>query len=238
MSSNPYLPPPSESPIQQELPSVESDRDYLPFNGLARWVTISIATICMIYVLVSAAETAGFLSFPKFSDPLAPVSSDAELRLIQFTAIVSLIGLPVILLTGIFVCKFMYRANSNLRHFGIQGLTVTPGWCCGYWFVPIINLVKPYQAMKEISLASEHGGNWQNEVGSAPFGWWWFGWIGGSLLARVESRLPATIDPGVWLLVLTWSSTILLGLAGFCLIKLVRQIERDQYENFVSRESA
>ena len=60
---------------------------------------------------------------------------------------------------------------------GSPGLRFTPGWAVGWYFVPIANLWKPYQAMKEIWRASKNPGNWQAETTSGFLGWWWFWWI-------------------------------------------------------------
>lgn len=48
-----------------------------------------------------------------------------------------------------------FRAAHNLRALGALALKTTPGWAVGWYFVPIANLWKPYQAGIEIWQASQ-----------------------------------------------------------------------------------
>ncbi len=58
--------------------------------------------------------------------------------------------LGVFIVTGVAFLKWIYRANLNCRGFGAQDMRFTPGWSVGYYFIPFLNLVRPYQSMKEI----------------------------------------------------------------------------------------
>jgi hypothetical protein len=48
----------------------------------------------------------------------------------------------------------------------------TPGWAVGWFFVPFANLFKPYQAVREIYLASHPDPDEDEEDGQLPF-WSW-----------------------------------------------------------------
>lgn len=100
---------------------------------------------------------------------------------------------------GIFVvivvlfCIFVHRANKNARALGVTNLRFTPGWTVGYFFIPIMNLFRPYQAVTEIvkasdpevSYTSEHG--WK-QSSSAITGWWWAAWLISGGLSRLDVR--------------------------------------------------
>ncbi|RYD66870.1 MAG: DUF4328 domain-containing protein [Verrucomicrobiaceae bacterium] len=99
--------------------------------------------------------------------------------------------------TSIPFLRWIHRANLNLRGFGAWDLKFTPGWAVGYFFIPFINLVRPYQAMKEIWQASHDPKNWQLQKNTALVGWWWALWILCSLMGRISlsfSRRADTID--------------------------------------------
>ena len=51
-------------------------------------------------------------------------------------------------------CIWIYRANYNARQLGATDMQFSPGWAVGWNFIPIANLWKPYQAMREIWQAS------------------------------------------------------------------------------------
>ena len=58
----------------------------------------------------------------------------------------------------------------------------SPGWAVGWYFVPIANLWKPYQAMKEI---------WRVNVSDTTpsiFPWWWLFWILTSFLGNLSAQ--------------------------------------------------
>lgn len=67
-------------------------------------------------------------------------------------------------------CIWIPRANRNARALGATGLRFTPAWSVGWFFVPVMNLYKPYEAMREIWLASLP----DDARKRAPLlGWWW-----------------------------------------------------------------
>jgi len=63
--------------------------------------------------------------------------------------------LGIQLTTSILFLMWIYRANSNARQLGAQGMKFSPGWSVGFYFIPILWFWKPYQAMKEIWQASK-----------------------------------------------------------------------------------
>ena len=67
---------------------------------------------------------------------------------------------------------------------GARQLDFTPGWSVGWYFLPIANLWKPYQAMKEIWRASAR----PDKVDDAEVpGWlplWWFLWLAFSITSK------------------------------------------------------
>jgi hypothetical protein len=66
----------------------------------------------------------------------------------------------------------------------------TPGWAVGYWFVPILNLARPYDVILELwrSLAR------RATVGTARpmiVGLWWVSLLFYSLVGRVAAAITA-----------------------------------------------
>src|SRR5262249_59327981 len=66
----------------------------------------------------------------------------------------------------------------------------SPGWAAGSFFIPIVHLWKPYQAVKEIWRASEPDGTpfWKVNSRPAVFPVWWATWIIGNLLGNQAMR--------------------------------------------------
>ena len=96
--------------------------------------------------------------------------------------LLGLIDLGLYLVTVVFFSCWIVRANKNVRAFGAQGLRITPGWACGWFFVPIANIWKPCQAMKDLWQASHNPHGWTSGDPCATVGVWWAafllnGWI-------------------------------------------------------------
>lgn len=108
--------------------------------------------------------------------------------------IMGILYLVAFVVTGIAFLKWIHRANSNCHGFGAQGMRFTPGWSIGHYFIPFINLYKPYHAMKEIWKVSTNPDNWQNETGSPLLGWWWALWLISNFLGQASVRFSMRAD--------------------------------------------
>jgi hypothetical protein len=80
-------------------------------------------------------------------------------------------GLGIV--TGITFLRWVYRAYKNIQGFGAENLKYTPGWAVGYYFMPILGLIRPVQVMNEIWRASENPRDWRHRPGSWLIGSWW-----------------------------------------------------------------
>ncbi len=86
--------------------------------------------------------------------------------------IVGLLYVVAYIVTAITFLRWIHRANLNCHGFGAEGMKFTPGWSIGYYFIPILNFFKPYQAMKEIWKVSTNPVGWKNVKGSPLLDWW------------------------------------------------------------------
>jgi hypothetical protein len=91
-----------------------------------------------------------------------------------------------VFVTGILWLVWQHRAQTNVLG-RRTGLRFTPGWAVGWWFVPIANLWKPFQAMSELRRASEHRDGWAMASAWPVMGFWWAGWIASAALTRVSA---------------------------------------------------
>jgi hypothetical protein len=70
----------------------------------------------------------------------------------------------------------------------------TPGWSIGWYFVPIMSLWKPFQAMREIWQASAAPGNWRAVQAPPLLGWWWTLYLGNQILSQIAYHLSDNVD--------------------------------------------
>ena len=230
MQHNPYATPPIVSPLPADAPA-EKQYYYRPLKQIARWIAISVALMLLLTIAAAAVETAGAMLNPEFTNPNAPVENSTELSLILVQVGLGALTLPLYLSACIGVCVFMYRANANLRAVGAKGLKTTPGWAAGWWFVPIANLFKPYQAMKEIYQCSHAPASteWRRVRTPGTLAVWWAVWLSSLFLSNLESRLALRgVDLGDASLLLNWSSAFATLFAGLGLLSLTGTIARVQ----------
>ena len=147
-------------------------------------------------------------------------------------AIVSLLFVT----TVVFWCVWQHHAQYNATRLASGPLQFTPGWAVGWWFIPIANLWKPFQTVRELWKAS-HGGDAWRTLGTWPLiGWWWAIWIasnvhfwagsngGGVSFGTSPTGTPVTpsdvINRDLWELL----STALTVVAALLAIKIVRAV--------------
>jgi hypothetical protein len=140
-----------------------------------RWLLIATALIHIVYgacnVLQALMLSAMINDLPSQS-MLAAATMARELRE----------GAPVVLLTIVYCGAILvfavwtYRMNANIHALG-SNLRFTPGWAVGWYFVPIANLWKPYQVMRELWLVSNNPADWQTGRTSKLLSWWWTAWL-------------------------------------------------------------
>jgi hypothetical protein len=73
-------------------------------------------------------------------------------------------------------------------------MTFTPGWSVGWFFIPIANLWKPYQAVKEIWEVSRGPSAPEHSNVQPLLGWWWFFWLVALLASNASARLTFRAD--------------------------------------------
>lgn len=130
---------------------------------------------------------------------------------------------------------WLYRVSRNLRSLGVRRQRFSPGWAVGYWFIPIVNLIRPYQVVKEIWVESrppsdDIGG--RQPTSTAIIGWWWATGIVNGVLSQISFRMAwwpqASTDVLRASAVLAAVASALVVVDAVLAIKIVRDIYRRQ----------
>ena len=98
---------------------------------------------------------------------------------------IGLVQAGVNVLLAVLFLVWMHRANKNAHQFKPR-MDFTPGWCVGWWFIPIMNLFKPVQAMAEIWTVSRGS---RKSPGLAVVGVWWALWLVRGGVGQLSLRL-------------------------------------------------
>jgi len=115
---------------------------------------------------------------------------------------------------------WFHRVNKNLPSLGQTGLLFTPGWAVGFFFVPLFNLVRPFQAMRAVWHGSDpgrsgfdfapHKTDFGSQLGTPSLvAWWWGLFLISNFVGNAAGRLfisqqtPAELLLGSRLMVLS-----------------------------------
>jgi hypothetical protein len=90
-----------------------------------------------------------------------------------------LLQFAAIIVTAVLFCQWWHRMVRQAHRSGLAQ-DVTPGWAVGYWFIPFVNLVRPYRIARAVSDGLD---------AAAPVSAWWTCWIISNVLANVSARM-------------------------------------------------
>lgn len=90
--------------------------------------------------------------------------------------------------------RWLYLAAGNARVLGAEDMMVGPGWAVGWYFVPVMSLVMPFVAMRELWKASANPKDWQAAATPLTLPLWWGCWIGCNVLGGIAFRLSFEED--------------------------------------------
>jgi Domain of unknown function (DUF4328) len=238
---NPYSPPAVAIDAAAYQP-VASTRTFNSTMPLAKAITLIFGIHVVVELL---ADVNAFVTIDVMGRVLASAPyEESELSAIDTRNMALAVLSGVVAILGVvWFCMFMVRANRNARSFG-SPMSFRPGWAAGYFFVPILMLWKPYQAMKEIWQGSDPDPNAQpfSVRVSSLIGWWWALYllhnVGGRLVWQVNKNLngPKDFINAAWTELLTSGLTIGAALLAIAVVRAVarRQDERQTRQHGVA----
>ncbi|MCB0704455.1 MAG: DUF4328 domain-containing protein [Saprospiraceae bacterium] len=80
------------------------------------------------------------------------------------------------------------RAYNNLHLLG-RHMAYSEGWAAGAWFIPFLNLVRPYEIMREIWIDTQEYAKIEPRQSIEPIGWWWAMFLINNIVSNIASRL-------------------------------------------------
>ncbi len=138
------------------------------------WIALAMNCISLVssyfqYDLLQTAANGGEISTE------AVTSNDNREQAIGIIQII------VFVVSTITFIQWFRRAYFNL-HLRVNRLSHSEGWAAGCWFVPFVNLFRPYQIMKELFQATHlflkrNEAHTKEHLSTTSLGLWWTFWI-------------------------------------------------------------
>jgi len=112
--------------------------------------------------------------------------------------LIGIISLIVLVVSAITFIQWFRRAYYNL-HLKVGHLAFTEGWAAGAWFVPVLNLFRPYQIMRELYVETKESLKENNitpsaDLNMAVVGLWWTLWVVSAIAGQVSLRISLNAE--------------------------------------------
>jgi hypothetical protein len=175
-------------------------------KALALWTVILLgaeALAKLTDIAVSAAQLVLASNYPETAaSALGPEDADVsempggnfQVIVLLLDGTVSLFGLFVFIAAAVVFLFWQHRAYKNLPALDVPRPEFSSGWVIGSWFVPILNLFRPYEIMKYIHNKSDPEtvrigfGDYDTGGDSTLKAWWGF-WIATAIVGRFSDRI-------------------------------------------------
>lgn len=150
------------------------------------------------------------------------------------------------LAAAILLFTWLHKAYANLHQSGTSDLRFTPGWAIGWFFIPLANLFKPYQAVSDLWKASRWGpssswvASWRDLPGSPVVPLWWGLWLVAILMgyvAMVMTPAGAEIDEWIAYDYVYMASNAISAVSFLLTAYLIRSVTRFQTDRTMAETS-
>ena len=187
----------------------------IPFGLIARAILIRISE-----AQNAGADSAVFDAITADAD-----QSDLHQMIIGFTQV------AVGILTVIFFARWIYVASRNCHAVSGKTLPFSPGWSVGWYFVPIANLWKPYQAMRQTWNVSADTTDDPERPAPGLLLVWWLFFLVSSAIERAAFRQALRADEvsefltSNTLIILSDAANILATIVAFIVVKKIADLQ-------------
>jgi hypothetical protein len=199
--------------------------------GVAVQALLGVNIVITMAAFVAASRERAI--FGRLKEGTGSVTQDQAESVDLFYSAASFLSLCALLVTGVVVIVWLFRARKNVDALG-RGASQrrSAGWAIGAWFCPIVNLWYPFQVVDDVRKASlEPSGSSDISPGSSITGLWWFCYVIAEVLDYATLNL--TRDSTAFDVVMVGYTVDMVSaafylIAGILLILIVRRITQAQ----------
>ena len=147
---NPYASPQAIVPSFPPAGGKFDDRYAMPYASGHTRATAAIALLSLSAVKHLAAAGVHWHAISAIQEWAHNSQFRSAVDIKRLTSLLASTGFLVWLGTATAVLMWVHRAYRNLPALGARDMAYSPGWAVGWWFIPFLNLVRPYQVVREI----------------------------------------------------------------------------------------
>jgi hypothetical protein len=222
-----WRPPADDEELPPGRPAFPRLPATLPGGGVAATLVVLLGLTAVVGLLVALV---GFLREP----------AGGEDEFAVFDCLPVVFYVPTVVL----FCMWMYRSYRNLQDMGVEGLEYSPGWAAGSFFVPILNLFRPFQIAQEMWRASapsapaDEPRAWRRKGGSPVIVFWWVAWLVCNVLSRFAFRGNLAGENNPELAKLNLAAEVVSAVAALFAIVMILRLRRRQERKLAALRAA
>jgi hypothetical protein len=203
-------------------------------DGEPRRLKAAAATaraLLVVYMVAATLMIVGFaLTFNMRSSPMLVMG---------VLGMIVMITVTVICVSMIAVSAWVFLAHRHLRTNGTPDLRFSPIWAVLSFFIPVINLFVPFQAMRDLyNRSAGEPAHFANQSVSDVSSWWTCFLVGSSIqmfnlgkaLVQAATNVIFTAPPVANMILTLFGESLLLG-SAFFLHRIIGEIARSQMAN-------
>lgn len=176
----------------------------------------------------------GQILFPEFTHGQELNDNPGGYAALMLYLLLTLMGAGIFIATAVVFLMWLHRSSKNLPAFGQwNSPTHSAAWAVGSFFVPIVNLFVPYQAVKEVWQKSRPASSLSFSFSYSPPGFfpaWWGFWLASNFATNIHFRISGELPRESTVIVGIVSEVLSIVAAGLA-IQVVREIDRRQEES-------
>jgi hypothetical protein len=156
-------------------------------SGRAR-AALVVGTIFLVVTLASIAATVNeYILLSNYANGSVAMKDLENSDTLQ--QLVNVLNLIVYITFIVVFIMWFRRAYCNLSDMGVN-TQFSEGWAAGAWFVPFVNLGRPFTIMREIWEQYAQKANAPEAGGSIANLWmWWLSFLIGGVMGNIASRM-------------------------------------------------
>ncbi len=173
-----------------------------PIEGRAMVATVALIASVGMHVLMAAVAGAQLAT--------GDVGEEGVLAIVG--GLVALLYLVVFITTIVLVCMWFHLATRHALARGAAMEVQTPAAAVGSWFIPFINLARPFNLVRRMLDSAG--------LDAGAVSTWQVLWVTGNITANISSRVPGMGGVGIGLL----SDLFMVG-AGITFVQIIRKLK-------------
>jgi len=239
-----------------KVESFSQSQHFMPVRNISLWATILLGFMLLMNVLNAGLNIIELFMAAQYPDMVSAslINEDADFTEMPGGTLQLAIGLLAVGIGGFTFLGFiativvfliwMRRSYWNILALGNRRLEYSPAWAVGCWFVPFVNLARPFSIIKEIWRKSDPE---TLELENAPlaqtveqssivapmFGLWWGLWIISNVASNFSTRFSLganTLDEHIGTFWVDIVASVLTAFAALLAITVVRAVTARQEE--------